>query len=99
MAEEKPKAVHCPNCQGPATRTGNEITCDACDAIFAITKKNGAKVKKLGPFQDHEERLKKIESRIFPEEPEPQVQQGGEDDDEPKPEPEQEIVDGDILPR
>jgi len=103
MAEEKPKATFCPNCQQPATQIGNEITCDACDAIFTITKKNGAKVKKLGPIQDHEERLKKIEAKIFIEEPEsePQEPQGGDDDDGPEPEPEnnKDDQDEDILPR
>lgn len=104
MPEEKPKAVQCPNCQGPAIRTGNEITCETCDATFMITKKDGAKVKKLGPIQDHEERLKKIEATIFTEEPEPQEQKGGEDDDESKPEnnnPENNNIEQetDILPR
>ena len=98
MPEEKPKAVYCPNCQGPATRTGNEITCETCDAIFTITKKDGAKIKKLGSIEDHEERLKKIESQIFVEKPEPQKQQD-DDDDEPEPGNDQEVVDGDILPR
>lgn len=103
MAEEKPKAVTCPNCQGPAIRAGNEITCEACDATYTITKKDGAKVRKLGPIQDHEERLKKIEASIFAEKPETPEQQGGEDDDdEPVPgngDESQEILDGDILPR
>lgn len=101
MAEEKPKGVSCPNCQGPAIRTGNEIACEACDAIFVITKMNGAKVRKLGPIQDHEDRLKKIEAKIFIDEPEldPQEQQGGEDDNEPEPENDSEDQEGDILPR
>ena len=94
MPEAKGKVVNCPNCQGPAIWSGNEITCAQCDAIFTITKKNGAKVKKLGPIQDLDERVKKIEAKIFIEEPE--VQQVDEDDE---PEPDQEIVDGDILPR
>jgi len=91
MVEEKQQARFCPNCLGPAIRTGNEVACEACDAIFVITKKNGAKVKKLGPIQDHEDRLKKIEAKIFIDEPEPEPEpQGGEDDDEPEPEPENE---------
>ena len=103
MPEEKPKAVYCPNCQGPATRTGNEITCETCDATFTITKKDGAKVKKLGPIQDHEDRLKKIEAKIFVDEPEPQEQPAG-GDDEPDPEnpgtdQDPENTDEDILPR
>lgn len=104
--EEKSNAAYCPNCQKPATRDGNEITCDRCDAIFTITKKDGAKVKKLGPLQDHEERISKIEASVFAEEPEPEPTepQGGEDDDEPDSEnddtdQDQEVVDGDILPR
>lgn len=104
MAEEKPKAVTCPNCQGPAIRSGNEIACEGCDAIFTITKKDGAKVKKVGQIQDHEDRLKKIEGKLFAEEPEPQDQPGGENDDqdqddEPDQDGDQEVVDEDILPR
>lgn len=99
MTEEKQKAVTCPNCQGPAIRTGNEITCEACDATYTITKKDGAKVKKLGQIRDHEERLKKIESTIFAEEPEAQEQRGGEDDDNKVPENNNEDQDEEILPR
>jgi uncharacterized Zn finger protein (UPF0148 family) len=68
MSEESSKAVNCPNCQGPAIRTGNEITCETCDATFVITKKQGAKVKTLGIDQ----RLKNLEDAVFVEEtPEP----------------------------
>lgn len=67
MAEEQPKAVACPNCQEPAIRTGNEIACGPCDAIFVITKKQGAKVKQLGIS----ERLDRLESEVFTEPAEP----------------------------
>ena len=70
MAEEPTKKVqYCPNCLGPAIREGNEITCEKCDAIFIITKKEGARIKQLGSIEDHEQRLKKLES-LIPGEPE-----------------------------
>lgn len=97
MPDEKSKAAFCPNCQQPAIRIGNEVTCGICDAIFVITKKNGAKVKKLGPIEDHEQRLKTLESKILPEEPEPAEQQGGEDDDEPELENDSKSQDQEIL--
>lgn len=61
MSEEKPQAIVCPNCQQLAIRTGNEIACENCDAIFTITKKQGAKVKQLGPIEDHEKRISALE--------------------------------------
>ncbi|MFZ2146961.1 MAG: hypothetical protein WAV28_07055 [Sedimentisphaerales bacterium] len=68
----------CPNCHSPATRSGNEITCESCDAVFTITKKEGAKVKQLGPIEDLQKRVKRLESLI----------PGDEPGDEPEPEPE-----------
>lgn len=62
MPEEQPKATNCPNCQKPAIRSGSEITCTNCDAVFVITKKEGAKVKELGPLDDIRGRLDKLES-------------------------------------
>lgn len=64
MANEKSKAVTCPNCAGPAIRSGDEIACEQCNAIYEIKKKPAGeekKVKSLGI----EDRLTKIESRLF----------------------------------
>lgn len=68
MAKE-PQKVSCPNCLGDAVREGNEITCETCDAVFTITKKEGAKVKQLGTMEDHEKRISKLESIIPGQEP------------------------------
>ena len=70
MAEE-PKKVSCPNCLGPAIKEGNKIICETCDAEFTFTKTGGAKVTKLGPIEDHEQRIKKLESLIPGQEPDP----------------------------
>ncbi len=66
MAKE-PKKVNCPNCLGPAIKEGNEIACEVCDAVFVITKKEGAKVKQLGSFEDHGKRISLLEAEVFPE--------------------------------
>lgn len=71
---EQPKATSCPNCQQPAIRSGNEITCEACDAVFMVTKKQGAKVKELGPIEDHERRIQALEG-LHPAKQEPQKQE------------------------
>lgn len=68
MAEPEQKAITCPNCQGPAIKTGNEIACETCDATFVITKKQGAKVKQLGIA----ERLDRLEDEVFAEPAEPE---------------------------
>ena len=83
MEESESKATICPNCQKPAIRTGNEIACENCDAIFVITKKQGAKVKQIGIA----ERLDLLEEEVFKEKPEP----------EPETEPEPEPIDEDEL--
>lgn len=57
-------ATICPNCQKPALRTGDEITCENCDAVFTITKKQEAKVKEFGLIQNHEERITQLEKFI-----------------------------------
>lgn len=79
--EKETKGVFCVNCQQPAIRTGNEITCANCDAVFIITEKRGAKVKELGPIEDLNRRVSALEgagsSEPAPVEPEP-----AEDDDE-----------------
>jgi len=80
MPEEKIKVHICPNCMQPAIRAGNEITCEHCDAIFTITKKEGAKVKQLGPLEDHERRIRALEGKNKPKEPE--IEQGGNNQDQ-----------------
>jgi len=62
MSEEKPKACVCPSCQQPALQTGNEIACEHCDAVFVVTKKQGAKLKQLGPIDDLRQRVERLES-------------------------------------
>ncbi len=42
--------VFCPNCQSPALKSGNEIGCEKCDAVFEIRKK-AAVVKEEGLMQ------------------------------------------------
>lgn len=69
MAEKQPKAIYCPNCQQLANMTGNEITCENCDAVFVITKKQGAKVKQIGQIEDHEQRIARLEASDQPVEP------------------------------
>ena len=59
------KAISCPSCGKPAMRTGNEITCEHCDAEFVITKKQETQVKQFGRMDDHETRLKKLEDAAF----------------------------------
>jgi len=76
---EQSKIGHCPSCGQPAIRTGNKIECEACDAIFTVTQE-GAKVKELGPIEDHERRLRTLEGRSDKDKPagEPLSQNGGE---------------------
>ncbi len=78
MNEENAKAVTCPNCQGPAIRTGSEIACEACDAIFVITRKQGAQVKQIGIAG----RLDKLEKAVFVEKPEAEPEREVEEDEE-----------------
>lgn len=81
MTEEKPKATSCPNCQKPAMRSGNEITCENCDATFVITKKQEAKVKEFGQIEDHEQRIQKLEGSASGNEP--QTNEPVEQEEEP----------------
>ena len=82
MTEEQPKATICPNCQKPAMRSGNEITCENCDAIFTITKKQEAKLKQVGAIEDLQGRVEKLESLIPDNEPTPVEQVGDEENPE-----------------
>lgn len=80
---DQPKATTCPNCGQPAIRAGNEITCESCDAVFVITKKQGAKVKELGPIEDHEQRITALETYASghnPPKKEPEPEPAEEDD-------------------
>ena len=90
MDNEK-TAVQCPNCQGPAIKEGNKITCEPCDATFTITKTGGARVKETGKIEDHETRLKKVEDKLFGGNTEPA--HNGEIIEEPE-EPEENIIPG-----
>ncbi len=64
--------IACPNCGQPAQKESNKVTCENCDAIYTIKKTGSARVKKLGPIDDHERRIAKIEAALFtPADPEP----------------------------
>ena len=81
--------AHCPNCNGPGIKKGQQIVCEQCDATFKFTKK-GPMVAELGPFDKLEERVSNLENRtdsgIIPEEDEepepPRSAQDEIDDDE-----------------
>ena len=80
--------IACPNCGQPAHKEGSKVTCENCDAIYSITKTGSAKVKKLGPIEDHEQRIAKMEAALFPpdepppEEPAPEEFQETDENDE-----------------
>lgn len=78
MAENK--ATFCPNCAQPAIRSGNEITCENCDAVFTITKKQEAKVKEIGRLDNHEQRILALEGKQGPSEPGPEPESEDEED-------------------
>ncbi len=65
MAKES-KITFCPNCQQPAVRQGNEITCESCDATYTITKKDGAKVKQMGRIEQLEHDVTKLKEIVLP---------------------------------
>ena len=69
---DEKKIILCPNCQQMATKAGNEITCERCDAVFVVTKKQGAKLKQIGAIEDLTERVAKLESLIPDDEPQPE---------------------------
>jgi len=85
MSDEKTKTTFCPNCHQPAQRHGNVVTCEACDAEYTITQRDGARVKTKGRLDSIEERLDKIESLLPGDEPESDEEltekpEGDEDD-------------------
>ncbi|MBA7518485.1 hypothetical protein ES705_10555 [subsurface metagenome] len=88
MPEENPETTFCPNCRQPAVRTGNEIACENCDAVFVITKKEGPKIKQLGPLKDLTKRVELLEAAqpTQPVDPGPEDDQD-ENDDEDEDEP------------
>ena len=73
------KAISCPNCGKPATRTGNEIACEYCDTEFVITKKQETQVKQFGKSEDHEKRITQLESKA----PEENPQKTEQEEEEP----------------
>ncbi len=73
----EPIPVACPNCQKPAIRSGNEITCENCDAVFVITKKQAAKLKQVGAIEDLQDRVEKLESLIPDGEQQPEETPAG----------------------
>ena len=63
--------VQCPNCLGEAEKTGNKITCLACDAILEIKKTGSAKVVKIGELEELKGRVGALEALLAPD-PEPE---------------------------
>lgn len=82
---EEPKKISCPSCTGIATKEGDNIVCEACDATFKITKTGGARVKDLGRLDDHEKRLDRLETLLPGEEPDPAKLEPSPVDLEPDP--------------
>lgn len=82
----EPEKAFCPNCQGEATKIGNEITCVKCDVIFTFNKKGEPKVKQIGIA----ERLDRLEQAVLSQkaepapdlEPEPEIDSDGPDAEE-----------------
>lgn len=82
MADEgKTKTAFCPSCQQPAIRQGNEVICETCDATFTITKKEGAKVKRIGRIEQIERDVAEIRAQVFDQEPEPEPAPDSDDDE------------------
>jgi len=80
MAKET--TMYCPNCGRAAIREGNNLTCEACDAVF-VFKRTGPTVKQVGRLKAIEDRLDKVESLLPGGEPEPGPEDiDGDDDDE-----------------
>jgi len=68
---EEPKKISCPNCLGVASKEGNKIICETCDATFTLTKTGGAKVQEIGRLDSIEERLDRVENLLPGQEPDP----------------------------
>lgn len=56
-----PEKVQCPNCMEPAEKSGNKITCVACDSVLTVTRTGGAKLVDAGWKAKIEERLGVLE--------------------------------------
>lgn len=63
MSDVRP--TNCPYCSEPAIfdERKSVILCEHCDVEYKVTKQGGAKVKKTGIFDDHENRLQALEQR------------------------------------
>lgn len=72
---------HCPNCNGPAMREGDEITCEKCDATF-IVKQKETRLKQIGTIEDLSQRVQRLED-LVPGQPPPDKNQPA-----PAPDPE-----------
>lgn len=59
---------HCPSCNGPAIREGDEITCAACDTTFIVRQKE-IKVKQIGTIEDLSQRVQRLEGLVPGPEP------------------------------
>ena len=53
---------YCPNCLTVATKRGNEITCEKCDATYLITRKKESKLQQIRIG----DRLSRLETAVFP---------------------------------
>ena len=84
MAEEKKdqELAYCPNCSGPAIRKGKLITCQTCNASFRFTPE-GPKVAELGPFDELQDRVTRLEGLLGDESPDPPVAVPVEDQTKP----------------
>jgi len=92
----KNNITFCPNCNQPAISDGKEITCENCDSVFTITKKE-ARVKKTGAISDIDGRLKRVEDHIFgqpaDDDPAPEDPENPQDDPTPEDPEDEEIFD------
>jgi len=86
---EELKKVSCPNCLGHASKEGNKIICEVCDATFTFKKTGGAKVQEIGRLDSIEERLEHVESLLPGQEPDPDELEPDPAALEPEPEEEE----------
>lgn len=82
MAKVRPTT--CPYCGSPAIFDSIKevIICEPCDAEYKITSQGGAKVKKIGVLDDHEDRISALEKTETA--PTPENGQGPEDIEDPE---------------
>ena len=60
---EKQELAYCPNCNGAAMRKGKVIVCQVCNASFRYTAE-GPKVAELGPFDELQGRVSRLEGLL-----------------------------------